>query len=480
MAGSMFSPSVAWPRRAALLYALVLSLGSHGCSGGDGAAAGARLGGAISPRSEDPVFVAARGAIEAGDLELARGLVDQLGRAGDPIEALLLDARCAALAGDELAVSRLIEAARERAPDDSRIFAAAAELHAAFGRLETAQSELQRGVAACGVTSALQRARGVVLICTQGRGQAGLDLLEQTFEADPGIPFIARPLGQAHMLAGKRCMAEQDPVGAHEHAARSIEFDPEDVDGRRFFAESCIVVGEFGRAVAVYEDLLAEGEPMAGELAGLCKNAGLAALLQHEREYAGEYFARARELGMTDEELSTGVGVLRDLARSALERARDLHAAGDLEGAERAAGRSAATDVTFLEARVELAAHDLRRGQVAAQAGRIREAAMHLEAAIEHDPDSLEAHHFLATALFSLEDFAGAIDHWRWTLDTAQVEELELPEPVHLFLAEALERTGRPDEALSLLDEYLRRTPSGDFLGRTREARDELRRSTDR
>ncbi|MFT5049957.1 MAG: tetratricopeptide (TPR) repeat protein [Chlamydiales bacterium] len=451
------------------------------CSGGDGAAAGSQRRPAISPRSQDPIFVAAREAIEAGDLDLARDLVDQIEPApGDRIEAMLLAARCAALAGDEVEVSRQIEVARDGAPDDSRIYATAAELHAAFGRLETAQAELQRGVAACGVTSALQRARGVVLICTQGRGQAGLDVLEKAIADDPGIAFIGRPLGQAHMLAGKRCMAEQDPVGAHEHAARSIHFDPEDVDGRRFFAESCIVVGEFGQAVMVYEDLLAEGEPMGGELASLCKNAGLAALLQHDRELAGHYFARARELGLGDVELATGVTVLRDLARASLERARELDAAGDLEGAEQAAEHAALTDVDFLEARLELAAYDLRRGQTAAQAGRVREAAAHLGAALVHDPDSLEGHHFLATALFQLEDFAGAIEHWSWAWETARAEDLGLPEPVHLFLADALERSGRGDEALSILDEYLRTAPDDGFLERTRTARDELRRTLDR
>ena len=461
-------------RRAAPLLALVAGLAA-GCGEGEGAAAAAPEV-ALSTRSSDPLLVAAREAIEAGDLSLARELVAQLSSAPDPLEVMLLEARVAALAGDPLEAGRWIERAREQAPSDSRVYATAAELHAAHGRLETASAELERGVAACGVTTALQRAQGVALICAQGRAREGLRALEGALEKDPGLPFVARPLGQAHLLVGKHCMGDGDAGLALEHAERSLEFDPLDVDARRFLAECSIVAGDLGRAVRIYDELIAEGEPLETELASLCKNAGIAALVQRDRTRAVDFFARARELGLPDRELATGVDVLRDAARTLLEEARALDAQGDREGARAMAERAATTDVTFLEARVELAGFAVESGLAALEAGQPEQAVEHLRTALAHDPDSLEAHHFLGSTLFSLEDWEGAADQWTWVVTTASYEDLELPEPVHLFLAQALERAERTDEARGVLEEYLRGAPEGRFVEETRSALDGLGR----
>ena len=459
---------------------LALGLWAGACSGADGTAS---AGGGPSlragtPRSSDSLLVAARNALDDGALSLAVELIGQLGvgpgsqvtTGADPVEALLLGARLAAYGGDPVEVSRLIEQARERGPRDDRVYSTAAELHAAKGRLETAAAELQRGVTVCGATPALQRAQGIILICTQGRAREGLKALEGALAADPELPFVGRPLSQAHLLVGKHTMGAGDPALAFEHAEKAVDFDPTDVDARHFYAECSISTGDLGRAIAVYEELHAEGEPLTVELSTLCKNAGVAALVQREREVAIDYFMRARELGLNDAELATGVDVLRQTATALLEQSRAQREAGDSKTAEELAEEAAFVDVTLEAAQLDLADFDLERGISAAAAGQAREAAQHFEAALAHDPDYLEAHHFLAATLFGLDDFEGAANHWTWVSTTAALESLELPEPVHVRLAEALERAGRPDEARATLEEYLRTSPQGSFLQETREA----------
>ncbi len=260
-------------------------------------------------------MVELRRAIGEGRLDQARALHAQLAEQAS-VEIQLLGARVASLASDELGASRLVEQARTAAPKDARVYATAAEIHAAAGRLDTADEEIRRGVEACGPSAELERARGVYLICVPGGAQAGLTLLEAALAHDPALPFVARALGQAHLLVAKEAARGNDWSAALEHANASIEHDPEDVDARRFLAEMLVNTLDFGAAIAIYERLLEEGQPVAVEAAQAYKNGAVAALAMGTRQEAVLFFLRARSLGMDDEALGSGVGVLRDEARA--------------------------------------------------------------------------------------------------------------------------------------------------------------------
>ncbi len=294
--------------------------------------AGASSARASSGWSDDPRLVELRRALGEGRVDQARALHEQLAPAGG-VEILLLGARLAALEGDEARASQRVEEARALAPHDARVFATAAEIHVAGGRMETADTEIQRGLAAAGACAELERARGVWLICTPGGAEKGLALLETALAHDPKLPFLSRPLGQACLLVAKERAREGDVLGAREEAERSLEHDPDDVDARRFLAETLAVLLDYGRAIALYESLLEDGVPVEIEAAQAYKNGAIAAMAMEEREQTVLLFLRARQLGMDDEALGSGVGILRDEARA--EAAAALAAEEADEPAER-------------------------------------------------------------------------------------------------------------------------------------------------
>jgi tetratricopeptide (TPR) repeat protein len=267
-------------------------------------------------------MVELRRAIGEGRLDEARALHAQLVQ-NDGVEITLLGARVAALGGDDEEASRLVERARALAPTDARVYATAAEIHAAAGRMETADEEIRRGVEACGPNPELERSRGVYLICVPGGAEAGLGLLETALAHDPGLPFVARPLGQAHLLVAKEDARGNDLAAALEHAKQSIAHDPEDVDARRFLAEMMVNALDFGGAITIYEALLEEHVPVEIEASQAYKNGAVAALAMGARDQAVVMFLRARTLGMDDDALGSGVGVLRDEARAEAVAALD-------------------------------------------------------------------------------------------------------------------------------------------------------------
>ena len=71
-----------------------------------------------------------------------------------------------------------------------------------------------------GLTPELQRAAGVLAIVTPGRTKAGLAMLEEAERLDPGLPFLGRALGQAHLLAAKHAFADGTPELALERIER--------------------------------------------------------------------------------------------------------------------------------------------------------------------------------------------------------------------------------------------------------------------
>ena len=326
-----------------------------------------------------------REALEAGHLDRALALSQQLG--SRQLETRLLAARAAALGADDTRATRLIEEARREAPLDARVYATAAEIHAAAGRLDTAEAEIQRGLEACGTAAELERARGVWLICQAGGARPGLEMLQAAVAHDPTLPFVHRPLGQAHLLVAKECARADDWITAFAHAEKAVEHDPADVDSRRFLAELKTDLFDFGGALALYEELLAEGEALAIQAAQTYKNAAVAAMAQGQRQEAVLYFLRARHLGMGDDELGSGAGILRDVARERLDEAWTLRERGDAQSEERA--RELLADALTHEP--ELASDTLERAELAWRDERLEECKDWVERARWLEPESESA-----------------------------------------------------------------------------------------
>jgi len=381
-----------------------------------------------TPRSTDPDAAGLRRSIERGRVDEAHAREAVLARL-DPGEARVLAARLSAISGRIVDAIREIEAARKERPADPDVYATAAEIYAAAGKLDAGWDEVKAGDAACGSAPELLRARGVLWISRSGGARKGLGFLEDARRADAELPFVDRPLSQAHLLVGKEDSAAHKPKDALVHARFAASLDPEDVDARRFLSEALVLNGDFEPAVAEIQTLVDRGEPLVSELALLHKKAGIAALLEHDRERALRHFVSARKLGLTDAELATGARLL---------------------------GEEAA-------AKVGLGVEAYKAGDLAAAKARSKEA-------LELEPDGIQAQNLLAVVLFKESDYAGAIALWRVVLETAQKEDLALPEPVHLNLARAQELSGDAAAARTTLEAYLARDPSGPWVADTRAA----------
>jgi len=422
-------------------------------------------------RSSDPRVVAARDAIDRGRLQLARGLVRQVEDSAG-IEGTLLAARVASLAGEDSEAGRKIEEARRMDSADPRVYATAAELHAAAGRMETAELEIQRGLEAAGVCPELERARGVFMIVSPGGAVQGLKLLESAIASDPELPFVNRALGQAHLVVAKLRDRAGDPVLALKHAERSLEFDPEDVDARRFHADALAGIGDLGAAVTIYEQLMQEGEPLSADLANLYWRIGVAALAQKKRDQSIEAFLLARGLGMSDDDLSTGALVLESAAEEKVAVAREAFDKGDLEFAQALIEEALQLWPRSAAARGEHASYEVFRGQ---EAEGLEESIVHYKKAVEIDPNSYEGHYFLGIALRLSKDYEGAARELAWVVDSARADEIVLPDPVHLSLAQVQFEAGDTEDSVLTLETYLTQEPFGQYVDQTRELLDALR-----
>ena len=91
-------------------------------------------------RVEGEAVAGLRQALEFGDLQDIEARFDEvLPTLG--VEGALLSARLWTMKGNDVEASTRIEFARAEAPDDPRVYATAAELNAASGRIETARDE---------------------------------------------------------------------------------------------------------------------------------------------------------------------------------------------------------------------------------------------------------------------------------------------------------------------------------------------------
>ena len=387
-----------------------------------------------SPRTGDRRVVSLRQDIEFGRLEAARARAEELGIVAEDggiagAEGLLLRARLAALEGQNIAAIRHIEAARAKRPADPDVYATSAEIYAAAGKLDAAWDEIQAGDRACGAAPELTRARGIVWISRQGGAKKGLALLEEASRADPGLPFLARAIGQAHLLLGKEGAAAGNAGVALAHAREAASYDPEDQDVARFLGEALAASGDFDGAIAETERLAARGLPLGGELALLHKKAGMASLLARDRERALDHFAQARKLGLTDPELSTGARILAEETEALV-----------------------------------------KRGVLAYQADELPACEASFRRALELDPERIDAQNHLGVVLFKKGQFAQAAECWRIVCATAEKEGIRLPEPVHVNLAKAQALAGDPTGARATLEAYLVHDPDGEWATETRTA----------
>ncbi len=423
------------------VLALLLTLAGTGCGGdavegaGESRAPSAEAGPVERRvlRDDSEASRALRSALERGALEgLAARIDASEGLLG--VEAELLRARLLALEGKQLEVTPRVEAARAAAPGDPRVYATAAELHAAAGRLETAREELRRGVEACGMSPELLRAQGVVELCRQGGAARGLELVRRALEYDAELPFTDRLLGQAHLLLGKRALADRRPKAALEHARRSLEADRHELDARVFLADALAANGELPDAVKVLEELELDGHDRGAELALMYKRAAVGELVLGQKARALEYFRLARGAGLDDEALGSGADLLADAAEEAKRAGVAAFEAGEHDAAER-----------------------------------------HFERALAYDDSLLVVHSQLAVVHFQRQEFLPAATRWRHVLDTSLAEGLELPDPVHIYLAKALYGADEKDDARAVLEAYLEREPEGRWSGPSEALLAELR-----
>ncbi len=293
-------------------------------------------------RLMDPKVVNVRELIDQGRPDLARAVMASFGEAliADlGVEEPLLRARVSFLEGHDAAWLAMVEEARALDPKDPRPYATSVEIYAAMNRLDAARAELQRGAAAVGsiVTPELQRARGIVAIVTPGGAKPGLNYLEAAYRADNGLPFIARPLGQAYYLMSQAALGEQQEELAMEHMEASLRFDPEDVDARKFYGKLLISVRkDFVKGLDVLEALYAEGEPIGVDLGRHHWQAGFTAQTQGESGVARKHYLRARELGCPDVDSGSARTFMREESRRAMESVVDAARLGD-DAAVRAA-----------------------------------------------------------------------------------------------------------------------------------------------
>lgn len=375
-------------------------------------------------------------------LPLLRAWTGRLG-----IEAHLIDARLQTLLGNGTEAVRAIERARAIDASDPRVFATMIEISAAVGNTQTARDELERGLAAVGPCPELTRSKGVLELYQAGGARRGVATIESAVRQDPDLPFVDRALAQGHLLLAKEALAAGRPTAALESAQRSLSYDSREVETRRVLADVLASRSRLEEAILVITELVAEGEPLQGELASLHKKAGIAALIpvpdesdadrSARRERSLEHLIAARELGLSNEELASGARILSDEAQRVADEGSAAYQASDFEGARRS-----------------------------------------FERALRYDPDHLSARNHYAVVLYRLGDYAEAARQWREVMVVMEGEGIVPPEPIHLNLAQAQVQDGDREGARGTLERWLERNADdadyAEYVVLTREALSQL------
>ncbi len=496
---------LACPRlTAAALVALLAGCGGSESSPADGD--GGALSAASSKLRRDgrAEVVQLRRWLDEGRTDLAAPMLDaiqpELG-----LEGPLLRARLVVIQGDRGAWLQEIEASRAMNPADPRPYATAAELYAAIGLHDSAREEIARGMEAAGaLTPELQRAQGILAITTVGGGKIGLGLLESALRADPELPFMGRPLGQANLLAAQRAMAEDQGQLALERIQRSLEFDPTDPDARRTYAEIIIAENrDFSGGIALLEQLLKDGEPLGDLVARMSWSAGVKAQVAGDRAAARKYYLRARELRCAEVEQGMAKTFFESEARGAFDAAVLAAVAGEtpslrLQVAEAVGllGEGERGRYTISGWFLESAAAALTDGDTQA-AGQLAAAArdtdpqvpglaelsgaVYIQRAVEAmgkqdlegalvfaeqatlvDPEDAMAHHLLGELRFHAGRFAEAVPALERALRNSELDGEPLGLEVALMLARCQGESGQKEDAIATLDQYLRRPARAD------------------
>ena len=350
----------------------------------------------------------------------------------DPVSLVLLTSRARFLQGDAVAALRDIETARVDHVADARLWVMEAELYALMGRGAAAEDALRQGIKLAGRIQEIERAHGIIQLMRPGGARLGLESLKRAQRLEPALPFVDAPLSQAHLLVGRSRLGEAAGE-ARAHALAGLEILPGQPELRELLAESLESLGEFDAALEVMAELEADGLDFGDRRALLHQKAATASLIAGEREAALDHYRLARELGLDETGLGFGATALEDAAEEAVDRGFVRLEAEDYEAAEIAFAR-----------------------------------------ALSFDPTSPEARYFLGVARFRRERFVEAALVWDELLRLAEAEGLQLPDPVHLNVARAWRMAGEVDEARSVLDDYLTRSPDGIWAEDTREMRARL------
>jgi Flp pilus assembly protein TadD len=437
------------PRWCALAAALLLVLPA-GCGDGD-RAPDLPVSAYAGSRSTDPQVVAARAALDHRRLAEARALVDEVALAAGTEEPLLR-ARLADMDGDLFEAVRLLRQAALERPGDPRPAAALVEIFAWRGRLDDAEAELDAARAAHGRVPELVRAHGVLGICTPGGARSGLELLLEAQRADPTLPFVARALGAAFLLASQSALRDGDVARAVDAARQAVEHAPEEPRAREALADALATGADLEHAVDLYESLFAEGLDVRVKLTGTLRAAATAAMVAAlELDAAGRertdadrerWYLRMCELGVARADLGQGRAFLQARARASVDGAFDaLDSVATREGLI-AKGYPAA----------ELERLNVESRAVAAAA---------IERALVLDPHSFSARGLKGEMLLEQQRFTDAAVVFEGLCAEVGDRVDELPLALHIKAAEAWLGAGDTQRARDALLAYLAANPSG-------------------
>jgi len=494
-----------------LAIALGLLPGLSACGeSSDGGGGGEVASGTTSADRRDarPEAVEARRLLDQGRADLARPIVESLqDRLG--VEGPLLLARLKVLEGDTLGWLADVERARAMDPKDPRPYATAAELYAALYRRKASQDWIERGIEALGGrTTEIMRAQGVLAISTPGAAKLGLELLEAAERADPELPFLGRALGQAYLVMAKEAMATGADQLALERTAKSLEYDPDDLDARQYRGEVLLAASkDYDAALPILEGVFAERPSYGPELGKWHWSAGLQARIRGEVEAARDHFLRARELGsrdaddrsartfmtgLADAKIAEAMRAARDgdpeAAEAALERAlvlagepresfRRTYAtsiaadaqgaldAGDLDVAGRLVDLAIEADRRAPDTALVTGRYHFERALAAVEAKDVEAALGHAKKAAAANPDEPLRWQFLGELQHAAGDYSGAADSLAKARDYALAADEDVPLGKSILLAECLVLADRESEAKVSLERALDRARSEALAG---------------
>jgi len=406
------------PRAGALLLALVAGLGACG-----EAPAAPPVAAAPRKSARDPELEEVRTVLEKGRGDLGLALLERV----QGFEAECLRARAEVLRGDPVAALKALDRARALDANDPELAATEIEILVAQERLPAAGEALAAAFRRSGPSPALLRAQGVLELRTPGHAPRALEALERARAGDPELPFLRRPLAQAHLLVG-RGLLDHQPAEATAHARAALGLWPALEDALELEAEALAGELRFEEAIARYEELEARGRTFGETPALLHQRCATRCLLERDRAGAVRHYAAARRRGLRDEALGFGAEVLREERAALLDRGAGAAEAEDWPGAAAA----------FVEA-------------------------------LALDPDDLEAEDRLAVVRFQLGEYRAAAEGWARVVAAAERGRIELRDPVALNLAKAWRLAGEREKARTVLSHLIDADPDGRWSEDARE-----------